>query len=125
MGKTERYTEEELKSAQSMTDLEKIDSLADEEITKAALEDPDGGILTDAEWKGTRPASEVLPKIFPKQVADNLLRQRGRPRKEVTKQAVSIRLSPEVIETFRASGSGWQTRIDDALKDWLKTHRKA
>ena len=125
MGTTKRYTAEELKSAQSMTDLGKIDSLTDEEITQAALKDPDGGMLTDAEWKGARPASEILAKVFPKQVADNLLKQRGRPRKEVTKQAVSIRLSPEVIETFKSSGNGWQTRIDEALKDWLKTHHPA
>ena len=125
MGKTKRYTAEELKSAQSMTDLGKIDSLTAEEITQATLKDPDSGILTDAEWKGARPASEVLSQIFPKPVADSLLKQRGRPRKEVTKQAVSIRLSPEVIETFKSSGNGWQTRIDEALKDWLKTHHPA
>ena len=125
MGKAKRYTAEELKSAQSMTDLGKIDSLTDEEITKAALEDPDSGILTDAEWKVARPASVILAKVFPKQVADSLLKQRGRPRKEITKQAVSIRLSPEVIETFKSSGNGWQTRIDEALKDWLKTHHPA
>jgi uncharacterized protein (DUF4415 family) len=32
-------------------------------------------------------------------------------------------LSPDVLEKFRASGAGWQTRIDAALRDWLRTHR--
>ena len=45
--------------------------------------------------------------------------RRGRPRKARPKEAVSIRLSPEVVEAFRAEGPGWQTRIDEALKDWL------
>lgn len=45
--------------------------------------------------------------------------RRGRPRKARPKEAVSIRLSPEVVEAFRAKGPGWQTRIDEALKDWL------
>jgi uncharacterized protein (DUF4415 family) len=41
----------------------------------------------------------------------------------VTKERITIRLSPEVVERFRASGPGWQTRIDAALKDWLTTHK--
>ena len=44
---------------------------------------------------------------------------RGRPRLAETKTPVSIRLSPEVLKAFRASGAGWQTRVDAALKDWL------
>jgi uncharacterized protein (DUF4415 family) len=38
------------------------------------------------------------------------------------KQVTTIRLSPEVMDAFKATGAGWQTRIDAALKDWLKTH---
>ena len=47
---------------------------------------------------------------------------RGRPRLPSPKKAVSIRLSQEVLDHFRATGDGWQTRIDLALKEWLKTH---
>ena len=50
---------------------------------------------------------------------------RGRPKAAVTKERITIRLSPEVVERFRASGNGWQTRVDAALKDWLKTHSPA
>ena len=50
---------------------------------------------------------------------------RGRPKAAVTKERITIRLSPEVVEQFRASGDGWQTRVDAALKDWLKTHSPA
>jgi uncharacterized protein (DUF4415 family) len=39
-----------------------------------------------------------------------------------TKERITIRLSPKVVETFRATGAGWQTRMDAALQDWLKTH---
>lgn len=39
-----------------------------------------------------------------------------------TKERITIRLSPDVVETFRATGAGWQTRMDGALQDWLKTH---
>ncbi len=47
-----------------------------------------------------------------------LLRSRG-PQKDPTKQAVSLRLSPEVVSFFKAKGKGWQTRIDDALKAFV------
>ena len=50
---------------------------------------------------------------------------RGRPKAAVTKERITIRLSREVVERFRASGNGWQTRMDAALKDWLKTHSPA
>ena len=51
------------------------------------------------------------------------LRKAGRPKAAVTKERITIRLSPEVVARFRASGPGWQTRIDAALKDWLTTHK--
>ncbi len=48
--------------------------------------------------------------------------QRGRPKAEARKILLSVRYSPEVVEYFRATGRGWQTRMDDALKEWLKEH---
>jgi len=45
------------------------------------------------------------------------------PQKTPTKERVTIRLSREVIAQFRASGDGWQTRVDAALQDWLKRHK--
>ena len=42
--------------------------------------------------------------------------QRGRPKAEKTKGSTTIRLSPEVIEYFKKSGPGWQSRIDEALR---------
>ena len=52
-------------------------------------------------------------------------RSAGRPVGSVKpdrKVPTTIRLSPEVSSAFRATGQGWQTRIDAALKDWLRTH---
>lgn len=50
---------------------------------------------------------------------------RGRPVgsiKEDAKQAVTVRYSPDVLEAFKATGKGWQARMNEALKDWLRTH---
>lgn len=77
----------------------------DAAITAAALSDADAIPLTDAEWAAVKP-----------------LVRRGRPVAAVTKERITIRLSHDVVAQFRASGDGWQTRVDAALKDWLKTH---
>ena len=53
---------------------------------------------------------------------------RGRPAgstKKDSKQAVTVRYSPDVLEAFRATGAGWQTRMNDALRDWLQTNSPA
>ena len=47
---------------------------------------------------------------------------RGRPKAAITKERITIRLSPDVVGAFRSTGQGWQTRVDAALRDWLKTH---
>ena len=51
--------------------------------------------------------------------------RRGRPPKAQSKVSTTIRLSQEVIDHFRAGGRGWQTRIDHALRDWIKRHDAA
>ena len=49
--------------------------------------------------------------------------QRG-PQKSPTKERITIRLSPEVVEHFRSTGSGWQAEMDEVLKHWVKRHPK-
>lgn len=54
---------------------------------------------------------------------DKVIR-RGRPVSTLpTKKSTTIRYSPEVIEAFKSTGTGWQTRMDAALKDWLRKHK--
>ena len=87
------------------------------------LTTPDGEVrddLTDEELARFRPANEVLP---PSLLAK--LRAPGRPKAEVTKERITIRLSHEVVEQFRATGDGWQTRIDTALQEWLSARGKS
>ena len=86
------------------------------------LPDNDNTEWTKQDMVRARPASEVLPKLFGTQAAKALLKPRGRPPADVVKDRITIRLSPDVTAAFRASGDGWQTRIDAALKDWLRTH---
>lgn len=74
--------------------------------------------LTAADLRTFKPASEVLPLELQQTMG---MRPRG-PQKAPTKVSTTIRLSSDVVQAFRATGDGWQTRVDAALKDWLKTH---
>jgi uncharacterized protein (DUF4415 family) len=48
--------------------------------------------------------------------------RRGRPRAVTRKVSTTIRLDADVVEAFRKKGEGWQTRVNAALRDWLKHH---
>lgn len=84
---------------------------------KPELLDADNPVWTAAEARKAAPFP-ALPKTLQRKLAR---RGRGAQVKPV-KERVTIRLSPKVVETFRATGAGWQTRMDTALQDWLKTH---
>ena len=71
----------------------------EKQISKGIKLDPDTYELTDREFTTVRPV--------------------GRPKAEVTKDRITIRLSPEVTEHFRSIGKGWQTKIDNVLKDYI------
>ncbi len=93
------------------------------EINAGIAADPDTYELTDDDFKRMRPASEVLPELFGAELAAEMLKPKGgRPKSESPKVFTGIRLDAEVLAAFRATGKGWQTRMNEALKDWLKEH---
>ncbi|MGI9170057.1 MAG: BrnA antitoxin family protein [Caulobacteraceae bacterium] len=69
---------------------------------------------TTADFAKARPASEVLPPPL----YQALVRGRG-PAKQPTKTAVSIRLSPRVLNHYRSQGAGWQTRLNADLEAFI------
>ena len=71
----------------------------------------------DAELAEMRPAREVLPPA----VYETLTR--GRPKKPDRKVAIKLRLDPDIVAAFPATGEGWQTRINDVLRRAVKTLR--
>ena len=75
----------------------------DAAITAAAADDPDNSVLSDDEWDGAR-----LRAV--------------RTEADPAKERVAVGLSEPVVRRFRATGPGWQRRMDAALQDWLKHH---
>jgi uncharacterized protein (DUF4415 family) len=53
-------------------------------------------------------------------LAESIRRSRGRPAVEQPKRQISLRLDPDVIDAFKATGKGWQGRINDVLRKAVK-----
>jgi uncharacterized protein (DUF4415 family) len=80
---------------------------------------------TKEDFRRARPAAQVLPEIFGPETATEMLKPRGRPKAAVTKIALNIRVDGDVLAAFKATGRGWQTRVNAALREWLKEHSAA
>jgi len=74
------------------------------------------------EWVDPDDAPELTKEWF--ETADYYeggeLVRRGRPKSAAPKEAVSLRLDPDLLQHFRATGRGWQSRINAALRKLAK-----
>lgn len=77
--------------------------------TESKWIDPDEAPHLDREWFERAEIRENGRLI-------RAARPAGRPKKDAPKEAVSIRLDPDVVAHFRAGGPGWQSRINAALR---------
>ena len=81
------------------------------EIQRMIASDPDNPEITDEQIAQGRPFAEVFPELM-----ESIKRARGRPPVDKPLQQISIRLDPDVIARFKATGKGWQGRINEILK---------
>jgi len=73
------------------------------------------------------PETDLYDHNDPDQVAAffataRVVRKPGRPKAEAPKQFTGLRLDVDILEAFRATGKGWQTRMNNALREWLNEH---
>lgn len=80
---------------------------------RAIQQDPDAPEWTDEDWARARPASEAVPHIV-----ERHRRSRGKQRAP-TKEKVTVRLDAGIVAHFRATGRGWQTRLNEALRRFI------
>ena len=104
MGKIVRMTSKEIEKLPDLTDWERVKNFTEEEIERMAMEDPENPFKTEEDWADIR-----------------ITRHRG-AQKTPLKKPLAIRLTPDVVDYFKATGKGWQTRINDALKEWITAH---
>jgi len=101
-----RKTLEQIKREKPRVDRAKVEATTEADIQRHMRED-DTPELTD-EWFQE---ADIYK-------AGRLVR-RGRPRSDNPKRSIAIRLDPDVLERLRATGPGWQTRINEVLRAWL------
>ena len=75
-------------------------------IVAAAKADPDAQPMTSVQLNAMVPLATA----------------RGRPKSDNKKLLLSVRYSAEVVEFFRATGEGWQARMDGVLRQYVKQH---
>lgn len=84
---------------------------AEEEATQREIVlDPDAPEWTDEDWARARPAVEAVPHIV-----ERRRRTRGK-QKSPRKEKVTVRLDAGIVAHFRSGGRGWQTRLNEALR---------
>lgn len=88
------------------------------EIQKMITSDPDAPEATDEQLAKAKPFRDVFPSLAAKMEAE--IAKRGRPKSDKTKVPVTIRLDPDVVGQFKATGKGWQSRMNDALRKSLE-----
>lgn len=87
--------------------------LTEDQIQRMIASDPDAPEATDEQLAQAKPFDEAFPAL-----ADAMRKNvGGRPKSENPKVAVSLRLDQEVVIRFKASGPGWQTRMNNALRE--------
>ena len=87
--------------------------LTKDQIQHMIASDPDAPEATDEQLAQAKPFDEAFPAL-----ADAMRKNvGGRPKSENPKVAVSLRLDQEIVARFKASGPGWQTRMNNALRE--------
>lgn len=65
-----------------------------------------------------------LPELTDEMLARATVKKGGRPKSPAPKILLSVRYSTEVVEYFRSTGDGWQSRMDGVLRDYVAQHAR-
>jgi uncharacterized protein (DUF4415 family) len=89
--------------------------IEDNRINHGIEADPDNPEWTPEDFARTRPAKDVLPPGLYQAAVKRYRGQRGHQKTPV-KQDIKLRIDPDILASFRATGPGWQSRMNDALR---------
>jgi uncharacterized protein (DUF4415 family) len=98
-----------------------MNKISDSAASRPDDENPE---WTAQDFAAARPALDVIAEAFGPAAADTLRRGRGRPRKEARKLNQTLRLDQDVLEAYRMEGNGWQTRINEVLRQHMPARNK-
>lgn len=67
---------------------------------------------------------DELPELTDDMLARATVKRGGRPKSDTPKMLLSVRYSREVVEYFRGTGDGWQSRMDGVLREYVAQHSR-
>jgi uncharacterized protein (DUF4415 family) len=82
----------------------------------SAVADEDNPTTRPKDWERAV-SSQSLTEL-----RDKLSARRRGPQKRPTKVPTTIRFDPDVLQSLKSTGRGWQTRVNEAMREWLKSH---
>jgi uncharacterized protein (DUF4415 family) len=82
------------------------------------LTDSDAPEWSESEFKSAKRLSE-MPADF-----QQAIHRTPGPQKAPTKIQTTIRFDADVLDGLKATGQGWQTRVNDAMREWLRSHHR-
>jgi uncharacterized protein (DUF4415 family) len=80
------------------------------------IADPENPSTSASDWENAI-VSQSLTELRQKLA----VRRRG-PGRAPRKTPTTIRFDPDVLAALKATGPGWQTRVNEAMREWLKAH---
>lgn len=105
-------------SMPSGTDWQRLKDLPDEDISSDDTPyDPNDPDAVDTFWNGAI-VSRSLPAL-----REQLAQRRRGPQKSPLKVPTTLRLDADLLAALKATGKGWQTRVNDVLRAWVATGR--
>ncbi len=109
--KNEVYMLKDGRTVQGATDWERIAAMTDEDVTAAALSDPDTQPLTEEQLrKFHRPATGTFLDLVRTQIKDN-------------KQSLTVRYDADVVAFFKSQGKGYQRLMNNVLRAYMESRR--
>ncbi|WP_439618404.1 BrnA antitoxin family protein [Shinella sp.] len=91
-----------------------ISSEEETRIQQGIADDPDNTEWTEEDFRKAKPFRDALPELAA--AIDRAKAKRGRPTVDSPKQQISVRLDPDLIQHYKATGKGWQSRMNDDLR---------
>lgn len=79
--------------------------------------------MDNPEWSKADAKAAVHFDGLPDSLQHKLRGQRG-PQKAPRKVQTAVRYDADILDAFKADGPGWQTRMNDALREWLRGREK-
>lgn len=98
--------------------------MANQEDDRSSRPDEENPEWREQNFRSARPALELIAETFGAHMADALSRKRGRPVKNDKKVSQNMRFDRDVLEAYQSEGRGWQTRMNQVLREHMPGEQK-